>query len=49
VAARLQRSLTRSEYDHVAMLLNYGGGVIGLLEATGIEGVSIVLWDEFLR
>lgn len=48
-ASKLQRTFTRSEYDHVALLLKYSSGSIGLLEATGADGVSVVLWDDFLR
>ncbi|CAG9329377.1 unnamed protein product [Blepharisma stoltei] len=48
IAAKIQRSLTRSKFDHVAMLLCYSSGKIGLLEATGLDGVSIVFWDDFL-
>lgn len=37
VASKLQRSFTRSEYDHVAMILRYNSGMLGLLEATDTE------------
>ncbi|CAG9329567.1 unnamed protein product [Blepharisma stoltei] len=48
IAAKVQRVLTRSKFDHVAMLLCYSSGKIGLLEATGLDGVGIVFWDDFL-
>jgi len=49
VAAKLQRSVLRGRYDHVALLLCYSTGDIAILEATGDEGVAIVQWDDFLR
>ena len=49
IAARLQRSVTRSDYDHVALLLKYSDGDIVLLEATGLEGVGVCKWSTFKR
>ncbi|CAG9331344.1 unnamed protein product [Blepharisma stoltei] len=49
VAAKLQRSVLRGRYDHVALLLCYSSGDIAILEATEDNGVSIVHWDDFLR
>ena len=37
MTSKVQRSLTRSEYDHVAMILRYNSGMVGLLEATDTE------------
>ena len=34
-SSRLQRALTRSTYDHVAMILKYKNGRMFLFEATG--------------
>lgn len=48
VASKVQRIVTKSEYDHVAFILKYTSGKIGLLEATGAEGVSIAYWDDFM-
>ena len=48
LTAKLQRGLTGSKYDHVAMILRYSSEKIGFLEATGATGVAIVLWDDFL-
>jgi len=48
-AAKLQRSLTRCEYDHVALLLRYSNGEIVLLEATGKEGVGLCRWKTFRK
>lgn len=49
VAAKLQRGVTNSRYDHVAIILCYSTGDIAILEATGTEGVAIVQWDDFMR
>eukprot|EP00930_Biecheleria_cincta_P019812 TRINITY_DN15040_c0_g1_i1.p1 TRINITY_DN15040_c0_g1~~TRINITY_DN15040_c0_g1_i1.p1 ORF type:complete len:503 (-),score=86.52 TRINITY_DN15040_c0_g1_i1:318-1826(-) len=35
-------------YDHVGLILKLEGGKIGILEATGNEGVGLVTWDTFL-
>lgn len=35
-------------FDHVALILKLAGGKIGLLEATGNEGVGVVLWETFI-
>ena len=42
LGAKVQRVVTRSKYDHVALVLKYNDGGISLLEATNQEGVSIV-------
>ena len=36
VATKVMRTVTRSEYDHVAMLLRYSNGKLVILEATGM-------------
>ncbi|CAG9333340.1 unnamed protein product [Blepharisma stoltei] len=46
VPATLQRTLIRSNYDHVAMLLNIEGTIM-FLEATRLQGVSILEWESF--
>lgn len=48
MASRFQRLVTRSHYDHVALLLRYSNGQLMLLEATAGTGVALVPWDEFL-
>lgn len=45
--ARLQRTFTRSLYDHVALILRRANGEILLLEATGKDGVDTVSWNQF--
>ena len=47
LVSKIQRIITKSEYDHVDFILKYSSGKIGLFEATGVEGVSIVFWDDF--
>jgi hypothetical protein len=49
VSAKLQRSFTRSEYDHVALILRYSNGEIYLFEATGKDGVGLCSWQTFMR
>ena len=46
--ARLQRTFTRGTYDHVGMLLKFGNGNIGVLEATGGLGVTVINWRVFM-
>lgn len=41
MVSKVQRSITRSEYDHVAMILRYNSGMLGLLEATDVEVIYI--------
>lgn len=48
MVSKFQRFVTKSEYDHVAMILKYSSGKIALFEATGADGVSIVYWDDFI-
>jgi len=48
-AAKLQRSVTRSEYDHVALLLKLSDRNIVLFEATGNSGVALCRWTTFKR
>jgi hypothetical protein len=38
---RVQRALTMSEYDHVAMLLRYSNGKLVMFESTG-STVSLI-------
>jgi hypothetical protein len=47
--AKMQRIVSRSEHDHIALVLRYSSGRLGILEATDLEGVSIVLWEDFMR
>ncbi|OMJ90100.1 hypothetical protein SteCoe_7587 [Stentor coeruleus] len=45
--SKMQRLVTNSKYDHVAIILKYSSGRVALFEATGENGVSIVFWDDF--
>jgi len=47
--AKMQRVISRSEFDHIALVLRYSSGRLGILEATELEGVNIVLWEDFMR
>ena len=42
----LQRFVTNSEYDHVAMVVRFQGGV-KIFEANAGEGVSVYSWPQF--
>mmetsp|Transcript_69788 Transcript_69788/g.204649 ORF Transcript_69788/g.204649 Transcript_69788/m.204649 type:complete len:489 (-) Transcript_69788:113-1579(-) len=46
-AARLQRNITGSAYDHVALLLKTASGEVVFLEATGTHGVAVLDWRTF--
>lgn len=48
-AAKAQRFVTRSKYDHVALLLRYSSDQLAILEATSLEGVRVLLWTDFLK
>ena len=48
LSSKIQRGLTGSKYDHVAMVLCYSSGRIMLLEATQFQGVSLTDWSDFL-
>ena len=49
LSAKLQRGVTASKYDHVAMLLRWNNNVVGILEATSNTGVQVLLWEDFMR
>jgi hypothetical protein len=44
--SKAQRVVTRSSYDHVAVLINHMG-YVALLEATRVTGVNLLFWTEF--
>jgi len=46
--ARLQRAATRSQYDHVGLLLRNKSGELVILEALGVTGVSCLRWSVFV-
>lgn len=45
--AKIQRFYTRSEYDHVALLIR-NNGVLQVYEATSKEGCKIRPWEHFI-
>mmetsp|Transcript_12777 Transcript_12777/g.23788 ORF Transcript_12777/g.23788 Transcript_12777/m.23788 type:complete len:353 (+) Transcript_12777:419-1477(+) len=47
-SSKLQRALTFSKYDHVAMIIRYATGELALLESTSLDGVAIVRWQDFI-
>jgi hypothetical protein len=47
--SKLQRALTQSKFDHVALIIRYGSGELALLESTSLDGVSIVKWQDFIE
>lgn len=49
ISSKIQRSITGSKYDHIALILCYASGKIVLLEATQSMGVCLTDWDEFLQ
>ncbi|CDW89924.1 ph domain-containing protein [Stylonychia lemnae] len=46
---KVQRAITMSEYDHVAMLLRYSNGKLVIFESTGTTGVAVLDWDVFVK
>jgi len=49
LGGKIQRTFTRSEYDHVGMILKYSNGEIVLFESTGREGVGLCRWRTFKK
>ncbi|OMJ75275.1 hypothetical protein SteCoe_25634 [Stentor coeruleus] len=47
VGAKIQRNIGRSSFDHIAMVLCYSSGKIGVFEVTSANGVALVDWDDF--
>merc|ERR1712079_866870 len=43
------RTFSGGRFDHVGLLLKLAGGEIGILEATGNQGVGLCTWSEFLE
>mmetsp|Transcript_26632 Transcript_26632/g.57867 ORF Transcript_26632/g.57867 Transcript_26632/m.57867 type:complete len:459 (-) Transcript_26632:17-1393(-) len=39
---------SKGRYDHVGLIVKLSGGEVGILEATGGEGVGLVTWKEFV-
>lgn len=48
-SSKLQRFITKNEYDHVAILIKYGKEKIAVFDVTCEGGVSFTYWEEFLE
>ena len=48
IGAKLQRGITLSSFDHVALLLKYENNMVGVLESTSQFGVKTVFWSDFI-
>jgi PH domain/Permuted papain-like amidase enzyme, YaeF/YiiX, C92 family len=46
--SKMQRTFTRGTYDHVALLIKYPSNKFCLFEVTGVDGVAVLLWDDFV-
>jgi len=49
IPAKMQRAITGSKYDHVALLLKLQDEQVALLESTSQTGVQVLLWEDFMR
>lgn len=49
VVAKMQRGITRGEFDHIALIMCYASGKVILLEATDKDGVACLEWDYFVK
>ena len=47
--ATIQRVLTNSEYDHVAMVVKFRKKEIMVFESNAIHGVSVFEWNQYIR
>jgi hypothetical protein len=47
--SKMQRAVTRGKYDHVALLVkSTSNDNLFLFEVTGVEGVALLLWNDFM-
>lgn len=46
--SKAQRTVTRSNYDHVALLIKHSG-YVAFLESTRVIGVNVLFWEEFIE
>ena len=49
LVASVQRLVTASDYDHIAMFLRFADGQLIYLESSSNFGVQIFKWDDFLN
>lgn len=47
--SQVQRTVTSSNYDHIAMFLRFSNGNLVYFESTSDNGVQIYSWDYFVR
>jgi len=47
--SRTNQFLIGSKYDHVAMCQRYASGNLVIFEATGVTGVSLLDWKDFIK
>ena len=45
----IQRSITGSEYDHIAIFLRFANGQLVYFESSANVGVQIFSWDYFFK
>lgn len=48
IVSKAQRTVTRSNYDHVALLIKHSG-YVAFLESTRVIGVNVLFWEEFIE
>ena len=46
--SQVQRTVTASDYDHIAMFLRFANGSLVYFESTSNNGVQIYSWDYFV-
>eukprot|EP00347_Sterkiella_histriomuscorum_P001620 403371331 len=49
MASKVQRMLTRSDYDHIALLIKYDNSKIVIFESLRDQGVQVCQWDKFIN
>ncbi|EGR34155.1 PH domain protein, partial [Ichthyophthirius multifiliis] len=45
--AHIQRAVTRSKYDHIAMAVKLKDGILRIFDTQGDEGVQLTEWDTY--
>ena len=49
IMSGIQRTITNSEYDHIAMFLRFANGQLVYFESSANIGVQIFSWDYFIK
>lgn len=47
-AAKMQRGLTRSKFDHVALVVRFDNLQLRVFDSSGDCGVSLTTWKDFI-